>query len=189
MVPLRALFVRFSRRVRSRRYLRPCFGQWCSRTSTMSLSRSEEMHRLTENVYKVSYPPHAPSRPPGAVPGPSVVLPALPRGPSASPAEIGSGPLAPTASRFPRAPFSASACAAAGAFGSELSRGADADCGVRGLRGSGAAAARRPAPRGGPAGHGYASLGHFFLNRLSLSTTPSRWMWPGGRSRAGRFDG
>ncbi|XDA81150.1 hypothetical protein R6Z07M_011090 [Ovis aries] len=35
-----------------RRYLRPWFGQWCSRTSTMSLSRSEEMHRLTENVYK-----------------------------------------------------------------------------------------------------------------------------------------
>ncbi|EPY76904.1 brain-specific angiogenesis inhibitor 1-associated protein 2 isoform a [Camelus ferus] len=31
---------------------RPCSGPWCSRTSTMSLSRSEEMHRLTENVYK-----------------------------------------------------------------------------------------------------------------------------------------
>ena len=172
----------------SRRYLRPWFGQWCSRTSTMSLSRSEEMHRLTENVYKVSYEPHAPSRPPGAVPGPSGVLPALPRRPSAGPAEVGLGPLAPTASCCPRAPFRApSACAGAGAFGPELSRGAD--CGVRGLRGSGATAARRPAPRGGPTGHGYASLGHFFLNRLSLSTTPSRWMWPGGRSRAGRFDG
>lgn len=31
----------------------------------MSLSRSEEMHRLTENVYKVSSAPPARSRPPG----------------------------------------------------------------------------------------------------------------------------
>ena len=41
------------------RYLRPRSGPWCSRTSTMSLSRSEEMHRLTENVYKVSPAPPA----------------------------------------------------------------------------------------------------------------------------------
>ena len=91
------------------------------RVPPRSLTRSEEMHRLTENVYKVSYAPHTPSRPPGADPGPSGVLPALSRRPSAGPAEVRSGPLAPTASCCPRAPFrESSACAGAGAFGPEL---------------------------------------------------------------------
>uniref|UniRef100_A0A9L0IG90 BAR/IMD domain containing adaptor protein 2 n=1 Tax=Equus asinus TaxID=9793 RepID=A0A9L0IG90_EQUAS len=48
-VPFAAGLAFFSRR---RRRLRPRSGPWCRRTSTMSLSRSEEMHRLTENVYK-----------------------------------------------------------------------------------------------------------------------------------------
>nr|XP_023507594.1 brain-specific angiogenesis inhibitor 1-associated protein 2 isoform X2 [Equus caballus] len=49
-VPFAAGLGFFSRR--RRRRLRPRSGPWCRRTSTMSLSRSEEMHRLTENVYK-----------------------------------------------------------------------------------------------------------------------------------------
>lgn len=116
LVRFRALFVGFPCcRFRSRRYLRPSFGQWCSRTSTMSLSRSEEMHRLTENVYKVSHAPRAPAAPsrrPWAL-GASTGAAA---GTQRRPGRGWLGSACPNSSLLPRAPFRASsACAGAGA--------------------------------------------------------------------------
>lgn len=69
---------------------RPRSGPWCRRTSTMSLSRSEEMHRLTENVYKVSPATPAPSGPTQAAAGPRGP-PARQRDPGACRSQVGAG--------------------------------------------------------------------------------------------------
>lgn len=166
-VPFAAGLALFSRR---RRRLRPRSGPWCRRTSTMSLSRSEEMHRLTENVYKVSPPPPRA----GARPG-------RPRDPRGSPRRgrspvAGAGAPAPTAPGCPRAPLRAPLRSPRTRVEQGHGRGAAASGGCRGPRPP-LPVVLRPGRRGGsvvaPLAVVTQALGTFFSTGVPF-TTPSR---------------
>lgn len=188
----------------------------------MSLSRSEEMHRLTENVYKVSFS-EAPSVPPvcfrpeqGTGPGtagmlgrpsvghrwprpPRVLMPAAAR---AVPEHEWTSPPRRRCS-VPTRCLSVRRDGAVLGLGCSATRSGPLHSGVRGTASGGGvdvAGCRGRAPcaclarwhRGALPGAVMPASGHFFLNRLSLSTTPSRLLMfvaQSGRSSADRLDG
>lgn len=115
----------------------------------MSLSRTEEMHRLTENVYKVSPAPSARPGPTGAAPGPLGVFSERQRGPGASRSFAGGlrAPRPGSPASPPRAP---SARVRAGARGTGPLGPEWSGAGAAGGPGAAPRVALHPGRRDGP---------------------------------------